>query len=125
MVISDTSIWIEFLKNNEPFFKQMKELLEDREILGIECIFGELFQGVKNKREKEIIASYWNNIPKINEHGLWIEAGKYSYKHKFIDKGIGLIDTLIIITAIKTNSLIWTLDIKLQKILGAMNYKRK
>ena len=125
MIIADTSIWIEFLKNNEPYFQKMKKLLENREIIGIECIFGELFQGVKNKREKEIIELYWMNVPKIDEYGLWIEAGIYSSKYKLIDKGIGLIDAFIIISSIKTNSLIWTLDKKLKKISGKMNYNPK
>ena len=55
MIILDTTIWIEHLKNNQNYFPKVKELLEKREILAVECVFGELLQGVKNKAEKEII----------------------------------------------------------------------
>jgi len=52
MIIPDTSVWIEFLKGNEPYFSQLKELLERNEVMGVECIFGELLQGAKNSRER-------------------------------------------------------------------------
>jgi len=49
MIILDTSVWIEHLKNNQAFFPKTSKLLESREILAVECIFGELLQGVKKK----------------------------------------------------------------------------
>ena len=33
----------------------IQELLEDRKILAVECIFAELLQGARNNQEKEII----------------------------------------------------------------------
>jgi len=55
MIILDTSVWIEHLKGNRNFFVKVCKLLETNEILAIECVFGELLQGVKNKTEKDII----------------------------------------------------------------------
>jgi predicted nucleic acid-binding protein len=51
MIILDTSIWIEFLKNNSDYYSKVKDLLENRKVLAIECVFGELLQGAKSKRE--------------------------------------------------------------------------
>ncbi|HZX14419.1 MAG TPA: hypothetical protein VFF49_08490 [Thermodesulfobacteriota bacterium] len=51
MVIADTSVWIECLKNNEPTFSLFEKKLNDGEILGIECVFGELLQGCANENE--------------------------------------------------------------------------
>lgn len=117
MIIVDTSVWIEFLKANESYFSRMKDLLEQRNVLGIECIFGELLQGVKNNREKKIINDYWNYIPKINESGCWIKAGVYSQENNHISKGVGLIDSFIIVIGKLTESEIWTIDKKLLSTL--------
>ncbi len=116
-IIADTSIWIEFLKNNPKFFSWMQPLLEKNRIIAVECIFGELLQGTISKREREVILAYWDCLPKINESGLWIDAGIYSNKNQLISKGIGLIDSAIIVSAMNNNLLIWTLDKKINNIL--------
>ena len=117
MIIVDTSVWVEFLKKKEAFFARMTSLLEDGEILAVECIFGELLQGARNGRERKLIEAYWDNIPKIDEKGLWVEAGQYSGRDKLLSKGVGLIDAAIITAARKTSSQIWTLDKRLRKEL--------
>jgi len=117
MILVDTSIWIEFLKRNEEVFTIMQQKLERREILVAECIIGELLQGAKDEHEQKIITSYWECLPKMNESGIWIEAGAYSGRNKLISKGIGLIDVVILMIARRTNSKIWTLD---KKLLGLL-----
>jgi len=118
MIILDTSIWIEFLKGNPHYFMVVRQLLENQEVIAVECIFGELLQGCKNKKESEIIKHYWENLPKIKHEGLWIKAGEYSSENNLISKGVGLIDAAIIIFAQRINAQIWTLDKKLNSILG-------
>jgi predicted nucleic acid-binding protein len=117
MIIIDTSIWIEFFRGNKLYFSDVKKLLENQKILAIDVIFAELLQGVKSNKEIEIIIKYWENLPKIIQAEMVIEAGIYSAKNKLTDKGIGLIDSIIIIAALKTKSKIWTLDKKLLKVL--------
>lgn len=117
MIILDTSIWIEFLKNNQAYYATIKDLLENRKIFAIECIFGELLQGAKNKREIEVISLYWDNLPKAVIENGWIEAGKYSSQNKLTSQGVGLIDSLIIVTAKKVDARIWSLDKKLNSFL--------
>ena len=117
MILADTSIWIEFLKGNEEVFTIMQQKLESREIVVAECIIGELLQGAKDEHEQRIITSYWECLPKIDESGIWIEAGTYSGRNKLISKGIGLIDVVILMIARRTNLKIWTLDKKLLSLL--------
>jgi predicted nucleic acid-binding protein len=116
MIIIDTSVWIEFLKGNKAYFPKICKLMEYREILAVECIFGELLQGVKNKREHEIIKKYWEYLPKEKYENIIIEAGEYSAQNKLLDYGVGLIDAIILMHAIKSKTRIWTLDKKFQKI---------
>jgi predicted nucleic acid-binding protein len=117
MIILDTSVWIEFLRNNQNYNPQICKLMESGEILAVEYIFGELLQGVKNKKEKEIILNYWKHLPKENYENIIIEAGEYSAKNKLLDYGVGLTDTIILMYAIKSRSKIWTIDNKFLRII--------
>ena len=117
MVIVDTSVWIEFFKNKEPYFSELSKLLENNKVLATECIFAELLQGVNNKTETNIINEFWNNLPKYPEENIFIKAGEESNRSNWINKGIGLIDSVIIILARETGSMIWTLDKKMNSVL--------
>jgi predicted nucleic acid-binding protein len=117
MIILDTSVWIEHLRNNQEFFPKVSSLLESWEILAVDCVFGELLQGVKNNSEKEIIFSFWEHLPKEHYEDIIVEAGIYSSKNKLLDSGVGLIDAIILLHGIKTNSKIWTLDAKFLKVI--------
>ena len=117
MIILDTSIWIEHLRNNQVYFPRISKLLESREILAVECVFGELLQGVKNNNEKEILLNFWAHLPKEYYENIIIEAGVYSSDNKLLGHGVGLIDSIILMYGIKSNSKIWTLDSKFLKII--------
>jgi len=117
MIILDTSVWIEHLKNNPNFFPKICKMLESREILAVECVFGELLQGVKTEFEKDIISGFWKNLPKEQFENIIIEAGEYSAKNKLLDHGVGLIDAIILMHGIKSGSKIWTL---VKKFLGVI-----
>ena len=117
MTILDTTVWIEFLKNNPDFYPHIKDLLEKREILAVECVFAELLQGVKHTSEQNTIYSYWEHLPKERYENLILEAGEYSSKNKLIDHGVGLLDSIILVHALKGNHQIWTLDKKFLRVI--------
>lgn len=117
MIVVDTSVWVEFLKCQPFFFPTLQTLLETQSVVAVECVFGELLQGVKNSKERTIIIEYWNNLPKRGEEGLWIEAGILSSEHKWFSKGVGLIDAFLICFTRKHKTRIWTLDKKLTSVL--------
>jgi predicted nucleic acid-binding protein len=117
MIILDTTVWIEYLRNNQEYYPIISMLLEKKEILAVECVFGELLQGIKNKYEEEIIINYWNYLPKKGYKDIIIEAGNYSSKNKLLDKGVGLFHVIILLHGIKSGSKIWTIDKKFQRIM--------
>ena len=118
MILIDTSVWIEFFRKKEPYFTELRELIESSEVLVHEIVFGELLQGCKSKSEEKFILDYWENLNKITSGGSFIEAGKLSFSHKLIDKGIGLIDSVLISQVKNRKVKIWTLDKKILKILN-------
>jgi predicted nucleic acid-binding protein len=117
MILIDTSVWIEFLKARSPYYDGVLELLEENRVLALSCIFGELLQGAKNKRERGIIQDLWTYLPKTDERHLFVRAGLESGIKKWTDKGVGLIDSAIISSARQAKAEIWTLDKKMQSIL--------
>lgn len=117
MIIIDTSIWIEFFRGNQPYFDQVSELIDNNDIIGLSPVFGELLQGAKNNNERSIITDFWNNIYKINEDDLFIHAGAESSRSKWLDKGVGLIDSVIITAAKNSTAFVWSLDKKLLKLI--------
>jgi hypothetical protein len=95
----------------------MQTLLENRETIALEPVFGELLQGAKNKRERQVIIDYWKNTPRIDESDLWMDAGLYAGEKKLFAKGVGLIDAYIDIASLKTNARVRILVEKLNKVL--------
>jgi hypothetical protein len=117
MVAADTSVWIDFLKQQLPRRERMISLIENREILMLECITAELLQGAKSKKDQDIIISYWELLPKVPMETLFLKAGILSSKKQLISKGIGLIDTVIMTACYETEAKLWTLDKKILKNL--------
>lgn len=117
MILPDTSVWIEFLKGREPYAFLMKMLMEDQNVFAAEEVFAELHQGVKNKREFEIIQKYWSALPKPGREEVLVEAGIESKKNKWLSSGIGLIDASLIVQARREGAKIWSLDKKLTSLL--------
>jgi predicted nucleic acid-binding protein len=104
---------VEFLRSREPVHARLKSLLEGGEVLGVECIFGELLSGARNGREIAALESYWKSLPKLDESGIWIEAGKLSASRRLHARGVGLIDAAILAASSRAGAEIWTLDRKL------------
>jgi len=117
VIILDTSVWIEFLKGNVGYFAKVRELIEKQQVLAHEPIFAELLQGVKDKREDEIIHQYWTFLPKTNIRDCWVKAENFSAQHKLLAFGVGIVDACILVAALETQSSIWTLDKKLRGVL--------
>lgn len=112
-VIFDTSIWIEYFKGNVMYFDQCQQLIENGQIIGVDVVYAELLQGALNKREVEIIKQYAAIIVAGNIPELYTKAGDYSRENKLLSKGIGLIDAIIIVSAIELDAVLWTLDRKI------------
>jgi predicted nucleic acid-binding protein len=118
MILTDTSVWIEFFKSNPDFVNEMESILENKKVITIEPIFAELLYGSKNDKERNKIISYWKVLPRINfSEGSFIEAAYFANKNNYPNVGIGLIDSILCKVTIENKHLIWTLDKKILTIL--------
>lgn len=117
-ILVDSSVWFEYFKKKDPYFKEVQMHLNTLSIKIIDPVIGEIFQGALNSNELSFLKSNIQYVPKIEIKGLFEKAGIYSFENKLAAKGIGLIDSCLIVATIETNSLLWTLD---KKILGFLD----
>jgi predicted nucleic acid-binding protein len=121
VIIVDTSVWIVFFRgSNQQLVDKLGVLIDNSEVVALSCVFGELLQGVKNESEEKTILDVWNNLSRVDERNLFIEAGQGSAKYKFVNRGVGLIDSYILAAALKYNLLLWTFDKKLNDAYSTM-----
>ncbi|MEQ9424830.1 MAG: PIN domain-containing protein [Cyclobacteriaceae bacterium] len=121
MIIADTSVWIEYLRKTDPDVSSMlKSYLKRDDVFIVSAIVGELLQGVKSKRERQIIELIWESLPKANESNCFIQAGNLSNKYRLYAKGVGLIDSYLLAACLKNNLALWTLDKKLLRAYDEM-----
>lgn len=122
MTVPDTSIWIEFLKQNQPISSRFLALLKARKIAVIEPIFAELLYGIRKPKDKELVISFWQVLPKLDfEKDSLINASAFANENNFHNLGVGLMDAAIIQPVIKNGYQLWTLDKKILSVLDPNN----
>jgi predicted nucleic acid-binding protein len=119
MILIDTSVWIEFFKQNPVYATELEALLKKRMVVTIEPIFSELLFGARNDKEMKRILSYWNLLPRIAFTGdTLLSSADFANQHNYHNLGIGLIDAVIIKAAEENSCRIWTLDGRIGKEVG-------
>lgn len=122
MIVPDTSIWIEFLKQNEPVTSRFLTLLKAGKVAVIEPIFAELLYGIRKPKDKELVLSFWQILPKLDfESGSMLRASQFANDQNFHNLGVGLMDAAIMQPVINSGYQLWTLDKKVLDVLDATN----
>ncbi|MGZ0018990.1 type II toxin-antitoxin system VapC family toxin [Nitrosomonas sp. wSCUT-2] len=113
MILVDTSVWINHLRNNDP---QLVRLLTGNSVLSHPFVRGELALG--NLRQREVILSALDNLPQAPV-AFTDEVNVFIEKHALYGLGIGLIDAHLLASArLSGNTRLWTLD---KRLLAAAN----
>ena len=112
-IILDSSVWFEYFKRKDPYFKEVQMYLNILSIKIIEPVIGEILQGALSKKELSFIKENIQYVSKVEIKDLFEKAGVYSFENKLMSKGIGLIGSCLIVASMETSSLLWTLDKKI------------
>ena len=121
MVLVDTSVWINHLRNSD---KHLEKLLFDGDVVCHIHIIGELACGnLKNRQE---IISLFQSLPTIKV----VEFQEYLYfieKNQLSGKGLGFVDIHFLASAKLNQVPLWTADKKLEVAATGLDlsYKRK
>ena len=118
MILVDTSVWIDFFKQSDTVKTEMQALLREHKVITVEPVFSELLFGVRNNREKQLIVSYWQVLPRIEfGENTMFESAMFSSAKDYQNLGIGLIDAILIKSTIEGNHQLWTLDSRINRNL--------
>lgn len=116
-IIVDTSIWIEYLKNNHKIASEIDKGLIAGNIYTVGPVISELLQGAKTENDYQALNRTIDGVPFINAaFADWQLAGKLSFKMKKKGKTIAITDCLISAIAINNKAAVYTLDQDFQLI---------
>lgn len=107
IVLVDTSVWIRFLSNREPYATGLDALLSRDEVSGHDFVYGELLIGDKGGR-KQLLADYEQmHQAQVVPHRDIVEFVRERRLH---GRGIGWIDAHLLASALVGRLRLWTTD---------------
>lgn len=116
-VIVDTCIWIEYFRTKSVISNRLRDLISNNLVAGVGIIIAELLQGIKTKKEHEIITDIFDTIEDLEiTREIWIESGILARELRSHGKTIPLSDIIIACCARKHRYQIFTIDKHFQMI---------
>ena len=107
MVLVDTSVWIRFLADREPYATELDRLLERDEVVGHELIFGELLIGDRGGRPKLLAAYEQMRQASVIPHP---EVVAFVRARRLQGRGVGWVDIHLLASALVERLRVWTAD---------------
>jgi predicted nucleic acid-binding protein len=108
MILVDTSVWIRFLANREPFASGLDRLLAVGDAVGHEMVFGELLMGDVDGGRSKLLADYalmTQAVPVAHE-----EVVAFVRARRLHGRGVGWVDVHLLASALTGGLLMWTAD---------------
>jgi len=113
MVLVDTSIWIRFIANREPYADELNRLLSLDEVIGHQFVYGGLLIGDRGGRQK-LLADYERmDQAKLVPHR---EVVAFVLNRRLHGLGVGWIDIHLLASAIAQGISLWTADPRLSAL---------
>lgn len=118
-IIVDTSVWIEYFKNNQKYVPFIEDSLNLENILISGPIISELLHGVKTEKEYKLLSESITAVPHAEcVYEDWIKTGETLYNLKKKGITVPLTDVLISVIAIRHDASVFTLDKHFKNIDG-------
>ena len=116
MVLVDTSVWIDYLRSEEP---NLVYLLNENQVLVHPFVIGELALG--NLRNREEVLSLLGGLP-VTPVATEEEVLLFVERHRLMGRGIGYVDAhLLAGVRLADSALLWTGDRRLLKVVAGLN----
>ncbi|HAJ94865.1 MAG TPA: PIN domain nuclease, partial [Actinobacteria bacterium] len=110
-IIVDTSVWIEYFKNNQDYVPFIEDSLNLENILITGLIISELLHGIKSEKEYKLLLESISAVPYVEcIYEDWVRTGEILYNLKKKGRAVPLTDVLISAIAIRYNASVLTLD---------------
>ena len=113
MVLVDTSVWIRFLADREPYAQELDRLLGLDEVAGHEFVYGELLVGDRGSRS-QLLSGYERMYQASTVPHR--EITDFVRHRKLHGRGIGWIDTHLLASSLVGRFSLWTADANLSSV---------
>ncbi len=117
MVLVDTSVWIRFLGNREPYAAELDRLLGGDEVAGHDLVYGEILIGDVGRRAKLLGAYARMFQAPVVPHEEVVEFVRARRLH---GRGVGWIDVHLLASAIVGGISLWTTDPRMSVVAAEM-----
>jgi predicted nucleic acid-binding protein len=117
MVLADTSVWIRFLGNRQPYAKELDRLLGLDEVVGHAMVFGELLVGDIGGRSRLLAAYAQMHQADTVAHS---EVVAFVRSRRLFGRGLGWIDVHLLASAILKRHQVWTADIRFAAVASEL-----
>ena len=115
MILADTSLWIDHLRNRNP---ELERYLSQGQVLMHPFILAEISLGSLRNRQstlRDLESLLSTRVAELNEVRHMIEA------HALYSKGIGLTDAHLIAACLITpGTQLWTRDVAMKKVAASL-----
>jgi len=110
-VLVDTSVWIDFLRNETAASGALAELIRTGRVVTAGIVIFELVQGVKPDKDKAMLSDLLSGLDYVEmSQDLWGFAGTLSRSLKGRGLNLPLSDVLLAATALRHELSLFTLD---------------
>jgi hypothetical protein len=120
-VLVDTSVWIRFLANKQPYADELDGLLARDEVLAHCLVYGELLVGDRGRRGKLLTAYAQIHHAAPVPHG---EVVGFVETRRLNGRGISWIDAHLLASALVARAELWTADASLAEIAEELGVAR-
>jgi tRNA(fMet)-specific endonuclease VapC len=125
-VIADTCIWIEYFRGSPGIKEELALLINEDSLVLCGIVVYELFQGIKNPKERDMIRSDFEAIPYLEmDRPIWELAAHLSLSLR--NKGITVppSDLILSALALENECMVYTEDAHFDEIPGISLYSPK
>jgi predicted nucleic acid-binding protein len=117
MVLVDTSVWLRFLYNREPFATGLEELLLAEEVAGHEMVFGELLIGDRGGRAALLRDYALRPQTTTVAHS---ELVAFVRARRLHGRGVGWIDVHLLASAVVGRFRFWSADASISSLAAEL-----
>ena len=117
MVLADTSVWIRFLGNHQPYAKELDRLLGLDEVVGHAMVFGELLVSDLGGRSKLLAAYAQMHQADTVAHP---EVVTFVRARRLFGRGLGWVDVHLLASAIVQRHQLWTADTRFAAVASEL-----
>jgi len=125
-IIVDTCIWIEYFKGCPTIKEELENLMRTHSLCLCGIVIYELFQGIKDPKEKEMVRTDFEAFPYLEmNRSTWEIAANLSLSLRNRGITIPSSDLILASLAIKNKCMVFTNDAHFDKIPDTYIYQPK